>query len=148
MKIANRVFIMTAVAWIGLALWLPGFRSRVAAQSSTLAGSYGFSISAGAVGVIQGVITLDGAGNVTGSSGITAAVSGDPNATVPDVQPTKPSTGTYTVNPDGTGVIMLQNPNGKVTSISFVMTDGGSQLMVVVTAGLGNIVGIGTARKQ
>jgi hypothetical protein len=148
MKKANRVFIMTAVVSIGLALWLPGFRSRVTAQSSTLAGSYGFSITAGSVGVIQGVITLDGAGNATTGSGITTTVSSDPNATVPDVQPAKPSTGTYTVNPDGTGTITLQNANGKVTSISFVMTDGGSQLMVVVTAGIGNIVGTGTARKQ
>jgi len=148
MKKANRVIVITAVLLIGLALWLPGFRSRVTAQSSTPAGSYGFSITAGSLGVIQGVITLDGAGNVTGVGVITASVSSDPNATVPDAQPTKPGTGSYTVNPDGTGTITLQNANGKVTSISFVMTDGGSQLMFVVTAGLGNIVGTGTARKQ
>jgi len=148
MKKANRVFLLTAVVLIGLALWLPGFRSRVTAQSATLAGSYGFSITAGSIGVIQGVITLDGAGNVTGISGITVATSSDPNTTAPDVQPTKPSTGTYTVNPDGSGIITLQNPNGKVTTISYVMTDGGSQLMFVVTTGLGNIVGTGTARKQ
>ena len=145
----NRVLMMTAALVIGLALGLPTLRSRrVAAQSPSLAGSYGFLITAGSLGVIQGVITLDGVGNVTGSSGITVAASSDPNATVPDVQPTKSSTGTYTVNPDGSGTITLQNPNGKVTSLSFVMTDGGSQLMVVVTAGLGNIVGTGTARKQ
>ena len=146
----NRVLMMTVALLIGLVLWLPALRPRrVAAQGPTIAGSYGFSIAAGpALGVIQGVITLDGAGNVTAGSGITVAFSSDPNATVPDVQPTKPSTGTYTVNPDGTGTITLQNPNGKVTTISFVMTDGGAQLMCVVTAGLGNIVGTGTARKQ
>ena len=140
---------MTAVLLTGMALWLPGLRSRrVAAQSPTLMGSYGFQITVPDVGAVQGVITLDGAGNATSSGGISVGIDPDPNATVPQVQPTKGGQGTYTVNPDGTGTITLQNPSGKITSISFVITDGGSQLTAVVTAGLGNAVGTGIARKQ
>jgi len=155
MKNRSRVIIMTAVLLIGMAIWLPGLRSwRVRAQSPTLAGSYGFSITVpyagndNGTGVIQGVVTLDGAGNATGGGGVSVGVDPDPNATGPQVQPTQSNQGTYTVNPDGTGTITFQNPNGKTTSISFVITDGGSQLMLVVTAGLGNAVGTGTARKQ
>jgi hypothetical protein len=151
MKNRSRVIIMTAVLLIGLA----GLQLRqVRAQSPTLTGSYGFSITvpytgdASNTGVIQGVVTLDGAGNSTSSGGISAGVDSNPNATAPQVQPTKGNSGTYTVNPDGTGTITLQNPNGKMTSLSFVITDGGSQLMLVVTSGLGNVLATGTARKQ
>ena len=150
-----RVMIMTAILLIGAALWLPGLRSRrVAAQSPVLMGSYGFSITVpyagnnNGTGVIQGVVMLDGAGNAIISGGIVVGVDSDPNATAPQVQPTQANSGTYTVNPDGTGTITIQNPNGKLTSLSFVITDGGSQLMLVVTAGVGNALGTGTARKQ
>lgn len=146
---------MAAGLLIGMAIWPPGLRSRlVKAQSPNLAGSYGFSIIApfagniNSTGVIQGVVTLDGAGNSTSSPGISVGVDPDPNATAPQVQPTKGNQGTYTVNPDGTGTITLQNPNGKITSLAFVITDGGSQLMLVVTQGFGNVVATGTARKQ
>ena len=155
MKNRSRVIMMTAALLMGTVLWLPGLRSqRVAAQSPAVAGSYGFSIAVPYAGngngpyVIQGVFTLDGAGNVTGGGGISVGVDTDPNATAPQVQPLQSNTGTYTVNPDGTGTVTIQNPNGKVTSISFVITDGGSQLMLVVTAGIGNAFGVGTARKQ
>lgn len=151
MKI-SRMIIMTTLILVATTIWLAGMRPRRArAQSTSLSGSYGFSIIAysGVVaGTIQGVITLDGAGNATAGGGITMSPDPDPNATAPQVQPTKPGTGTYTVNPDGTGTITLQNPNGKVTSIAFVVTDGGSQLMVAVTGGLGNAIGTGTARRQ
>ena len=152
----TRVIAMTAVLLIGIALWLPGLQSRrVAAQGPpVLMGSYGFSITvpyAGNVngtGVIQGVVTLDGAGNAAANSGVVVAVDPDPNATAPQVQPLQSNPGTYTVNPDGTGTMTFRDQKGKVTSISFVVTDGGSQLMLVATAGLGNALGTGTARKQ
>jgi len=120
-----------------------------------LMGSYGFSVTVpysgtGGIGpaVIQGVFTLDGAGNSALSSGISASLASDPNATAPQVQPLMKGTGTYTVNPDGTGTVTLVNPQGKVTSLSFVITDSGSQMRLVLTGGIGNAVGIGTARLQ
>jgi len=46
MKNRMRVVIMTAVLLIGMAVWLPGLRSRlVAAQSPLLIGSYGFTLT-------------------------------------------------------------------------------------------------------
>ncbi len=152
----SRVIIMTAVLLIGTAIWLPGLRSRrVTAQSPTLKGSYGFSIivpytgNGKGMGVIQGVVTLDGAGNATSSGGITVGVDSDPNATTPQVRPAGSSPGTYTVNPDGTGTMMFPDPDsGKLTAISFVITDGGSQLMLAASTGFGNTVATGIARKQ
>jgi len=152
----TRVIVMTTVLLIGIALWLPGLQSRrVAAQSPpVLTGSYGFSITvpyAGNVngtGVIQGVVTLDGAGNATAGGGVVVTVDSDPNATAPQVQSLQSNPGTYTVNPDGTGTMTFRDQKGKVSSLSFVITDGGSQLMLVATAGFGNALGTGTARKQ
>src|SRR5215472_17136585 len=108
----NRVITMTAVLLIGSAVWMPGLRSpRVAAQSSGagLAGSYGFSITVpytgntSGAGVLQGTVTLDGAGNATTSGGIIVSVDSNTNATVPQVQALPSNPETYTVNPDGTG---------------------------------------------
>jgi hypothetical protein len=152
-----RVITMTAVLLIGIAVWLPGLRSpKVAAQSSGagMAGSYGFSITApytggtSGTGVLQGAVTLDGAGNATTSGGIIVSVDSNTNASVPQVQPLPSNPGTYSVNPDGTGTMTFHDPSGRVISLSFVITDGGSQLMLVVTGGLGNVVGTGIARKQ
>src|SRR5215472_9995308 len=145
-----RVITMTAALLIGIAIWMPGLRSpRVAAQSSGagLSGSYGFSITipyAGnnsGQGVLQGAVTLDGAGNATTSGGIIVSVDNNTNATVPQVQSLSSNPGTYSVNPDGTGTMTFPNSNGRTTSLSFVITDGGSQLMLVVTGGIGNVVG-------
>jgi hypothetical protein len=52
------------------------------------------------------------------------------------------------VNADGTGTITFPSPDGKTFALSFVMTDGGSQMMLVVTSGFGNTAATGTARKQ
>jgi hypothetical protein len=153
MKNSSRVMIMTAVLLIGMALWLPGLRSRrVAAQSAGLMGAYGFTAIVPYAGgnsnvgiAIVGVITFDGAGNVTGSETV---VSPDPspNATTVNVQAV-PFTGTYTVNADGTGTMKVQVGPQMTIPVSFVITDGGSGVMFVQTGG-GNYLLTGTARKQ
>ena len=155
MKNSKRVMMMTATLLIGVALWLPGLRSRrVAAQSAGLTGSYGFSATAAYTGgnnsnplAIVGVITFDGAGNVTGSETVVQPDT-SPNATT--VQSfTVPFAGTYTVNADGTGAlkIALAIPNASPITASFVLTDGGSGFMLVQTGG-GNMLLTGTGRKQ
>ncbi len=90
----------------------------------------------------MGVIRFDGTGNYTGNS-TNVQVVDDPKATMPQVQ-AGPFGGTYTVNADGTGT--LTQPDG--FALSFVITDGGSGLMLLPTAGLGNHLVTGTARKQ
>ena len=149
MKNTSRLIMMTAALLIAAALWLPGLRSRrVAAQSPGLMGSYGFTaISTGGTPdvAVLGVLTFDGAGNVTGSQTI---VSPDPapNATTVTTQPLS-FTGTYTVNPDGTGIITIQVGSETVSAISFVIIDGGSGAMFVQTGGSNTVI-TGTARKQ
>jgi len=92
-----------------------------------------------------GVITFDGAGNVTGTETI---VSPDlsPGATTVSVQ-TSPFTGTYTLNGDGTGILSLNFGGDTPTQVAFVTTDGGAGLMFVQT-GSRNFLLMGTARKQ
>jgi len=156
MQNRTRVLIMTAVLAIGTAIWLPGVRGlRVAAQDTTLAGSYGFRINfpytgdASRVGLLQGVVTFDNAGNVTVGGGVNIAIDSDPTAGLPVVRPLQSPPGTYKLNSDGTGTMTFPDPNGNPpTSFSFVVTDGGSQLMLVATSGFGNTVITGTARRQ
>jgi hypothetical protein len=142
---------MTAVLLIGIAVWIPGLRSRrVAAQSLGLMGSYGFTATVLYAAsnpdpdAIVGVITFDGAGNLTGNETVVSP-DPNPNATTVRVQGV-PFTGTYTVNADGTGSLTVQ-AGGMVIPASFVIIDGGSGFMFVQTGG-GNSVATGTARKQ
>jgi len=150
MRSRTRLTIMTAVLLAGAALWLPLLHSRrVAAQTTSLMGSYGFLVADYSnPQATQGVFTFDGAGNLT--SNITNVRSDpSPNATTVLVQ-TVPVPGTYTVNSDGTGVIVLNVPGGLVINVAFVITDGGSNLILLSTGGTtgaANDVSSGFARK-
>ena len=144
---------MTAGILIGVALWMPGLRSqRVAAQSGVLTGSYGLTLTKVSSGgdptsSILGVITLDGAGNATYSVTY-AQVDPDPAASTVQFQAGQQGALKYTVNADGTGTFTADNGSGGVQKTAFVVTDGGSTLMLLTTAGYGNNLLTGTARKQ
>jgi hypothetical protein len=60
------------------------------------------------------------------------------------------SNGTYAVNPDGTGTIALTQANGQPgPTFAFVITDGGSQLLLLrTTINTSSSVAFGTARLQ
>jgi hypothetical protein len=149
----SRVSIMTAILLAGITLGLPGLRSRrAAAQSMGLTGSYGFSAAVSSQGgngsnsfAILGVITFDGAGKLTGSETL-AVPDPNPGATTLQTQQV-PFGGTYTVNADGTGVMMLQFPGASQSMVSFVITDGGAGVMFLQTGGSNSLL-TGTARKQ
>jgi len=148
MKNRGRMIIMAVVLLVGMAPWLPGLWSRrVAAQSVGLTGSYGFTLTQTWDGgdpplALIGVIKFDGAGNYTGSGTLVGV--GDPKvATALQVQAAQFG-GTYTVNADGTGAAK----GGDGSATSFVITDGGSGLILLPTAGFGNRLVTGTARKQ
>jgi hypothetical protein len=115
---------------------------RAAQAGGSLNGSYGLQLNfapfpAGAVGVMK----FDGAGNV--SISLTAV---GPNST-PAVSTLS---GTYSINPDGSGTINLKAPSGQPGPVySFVITDGGSQLLLLRTdANPVFNVAFGTARLQ
>ena len=139
---------MTVTLLIGMTLWLPGLRSRrVAAQSPALMGPYGFTVhSASPPTEIVGVMTFDGAGNLTGSETL-VQLDPSPNARTVQSQ-TIPLSGTYKVNDDGTATMTIQLMGGPAISVSGVITDGGSGVVFVATGGTGNQLLNGTARKQ
>jgi hypothetical protein len=136
----------TGAVAVNLVLHGTGFVVNGTARSAkggSLNGSYGFQFSyspfpAGSVGVAK----FDGAGNVTVS--VTAVGAGFTSAQ------SFTQTGTYSVNPDGTGTINLKNASGQAgPSFAFVITDGGSQLLLLRTDNnTGFDVSYGTGRLQ
>ncbi len=111
-----------------------------AAYAGPLKGSYAFQLNNSPLpdGVI-GVMSFDGAGSVAVSS-IGVAVGSDPSQ-----PPVSKGTlaGTYTINPDGSGTMNFPN-----SAFPFVITEGGSGLLLLKTDGTGNNVSFGTARLQ
>lgn len=118
--------------------------ARAAAQGGSINGSYGFQLNyspfpAGTVGVMK----FDGAGNVAVS--LTSVGGGNSSAVTPTF------TGTYSVNPDGSGTINLKLASGQGAGpqFAFVITDGGLQLLLLRTdSNAAFNVAFGTARLQ
>jgi hypothetical protein len=113
----------------------------------SLSGSYGFQLNiAPNSNVSLGVAKFDGAGNVALSFIFVGASdsNGQPTPTFSLTQ-----TGTYSMNPDGTGTIDLAAvPGSNRQTYSFVVTDGGSGVLFIQTDRSGNGVSAGTARLQ
>lgn len=108
------------------------------AKGGALNGSYGVSFNFSPFpGSLTGVLKFDGAGSVT-------ATLFNPNAADPISL-----AATSTTNPDGTGTIALTNTAGQNVSYSFVITDGGSSVLLLGTsvAPAGNL-SFGTGRLQ
>lgn len=118
-----------------------------AGQVSSLSGSYGFRVDSSPVpaGTI-GVMNFDGAGGLTLSFSNVGFLGTSLQLPVGS----NTGTGTYTVNPDGTGTLALINSNGQPgPTFSFVITDGGSQILLLRTASItASSVLFGTARLQ
>ncbi|HYL35581.1 MAG TPA: hypothetical protein VEV17_06695 [Bryobacteraceae bacterium] len=117
------------------------------AQGTSPAGSYGYLLNQwpdanNGPSAIFGVFNLDGAGNITGS--YTIVGSAGPNPLSGSL------TGTYTVNPDGTGSTSVSLDVGVSVKQAIVVVDGGSgiQMLQTSTTGGGNVVISGTARMQ
>lgn len=108
-----------------LLLHFPGYVisgvARALQAGGSLNGAYGFQVNSWPYpGGTNGVMNFDGAGNVTmplTTVGVGNAAKGN-------------FTGTYAINPDGSGTISSPGP-----SFAFVMTDGGSQLLLLRTDG-------------
>jgi hypothetical protein len=121
------------------------FRSERSCDAGTLFGSYGiattgFIVGAGPVGPVGdvGVISFDG--NSAVSQTTTVSLNGM-------IIPSRPSTGTYMVNPDCTGSleVTLPPPAG-LSQSNFVIVDKGKELRLINT-GNGRVL-VGNARKQ
>lgn len=120
----------------------------VTAQGTMPAGSYGYLLNVWPDAnnqplAVFGVVNLDGAGNATGSYTLLGV----------DVGPAPASgtfLGTYSVNPDSTGTLTATLDIGITATVTVVVTDGGSGLLMLQTGesdGLGHVES-GTARMQ
>src|SRR5262249_55345318 len=95
-----------------------------------------------------GVIKFDGAGNAAFSF-TSVAIGSDANGNDGGKPPVTKATltGSYSVNSDGSGTIDLTASSGG--AFGFVVTDGGSGLLLLLTsAPNSNNVSFGTARQQ
>ena len=122
-----------------------------AAYTGPVKGAFGFQFNNGPVpGESVGVCTFDGAGNAAVSLTFVSAPSGpghDPH-NAPVFQGT--STGTYTLNPDGSGTLLLPAAFGGQgdQTYAFVMVDGGSGFFSEQVARSGSGVSSGVGRRQ
>jgi hypothetical protein len=112
------------------------------AQGTVPAGSYGYLLTGWPDAgnkpfVFSGVLNLDGAGSANGSYTLDTGR--------PDAFPGTIS-GTYSVNPDGTGSMTLAFDIGLTGTVAIIVTDGGSGILMLASAG--NQVTSGTARMQ
>lgn len=96
-----------------------------AGQTGSLNGSYGFhfNYSPFPAGTI-GVLTFDGAGNVTESFTSSGASGSSPSGTL---------SGSYSTGSNGSGTMSLSGPNGANVTYSFVITDNGSGILALQT---------------
>jgi hypothetical protein len=122
-----------------------------AAYAGPLQGTYGFQFNNSPVpGLSIGVLSFDGAGNVAVSLTFVGTGMG------PDHDPHQApvfsgtSTGTYSINPDGSGTIVLPAAFGGQNDqkYAFVIVDFGSGLLSVQMNRSGSGVSSGTARLQ
>ena len=154
MKNSSKAILLTAFVAFGIGMWMPQLSLRpVSAQTPTvLSGSYGYQTTQAVTPTSPsftssvGVMKFDGSGNVSIAQ---TFVGTNPaaDATTVTVQADVPLKGKYTQNTDGTGVLSVDIGEAAAATFSFVITDGGANIMLVSTNG-GNAITVGTARKQ
>jgi hypothetical protein len=117
------------------------------AAVGSVKGAYAFQLNntptpSGAIGLIS----FDGAGNVTLSY---TSVDAGQDISQPPVS-TGTLSGTYALNPDGSGTVNLPAPPGQSGAAAFalVMTDGGSGLLLLRTQGPRTSISWGVAKLQ
>lgn len=114
-----------------------------ATYTGVLKGTYGFQLNnSPRPASTIGWINFDGAGGATVSF-----LSAGPGDTPPQVS-TGNLKGTYTVNKDGTGSVKLAAGGVAAGTFAFVVVDGGSGLILLLTDGTMSNVSSGTARLQ
>jgi hypothetical protein len=143
----------TDAAHVNLSLQLPGQLisgvGRIAQSGGTLNGRYGVKLHnspqpAASIGVLQ----FDGAGNAQASLTFVSSTAMSASSE-PQVTSLTGTTGTYTVNSDGSGSMSFPTANGGARTFSFVITDAGSQLLIAETDSTNSEeVTVGTARLQ
>jgi hypothetical protein len=153
MKNTKRTVTLAAVGLFATGILIPQMSlRRVSAQEPpNLTGTYGYqamqpiSASNSALSGAVGVMAFDGNGKIVASQTL-VETDGTPNAGALKVQRAQIH-GIYQVNLDGTGTMAFEVGGEKPATFSFVITDGGTNIMLLGTGG-GNILTIGSLRKQ
>ena len=96
-------------------------------SKTTLQGEYAFGgTNYTSLQVFNGIKVFDGNGHLTQQDYLG-------NTTPPTFSQPGQETGTYTVNPDCTGSMMIAGPSSRVINILFVISDGGRHIHEVVS---------------
>src|SRR5579862_3383953 len=127
---------LAVVLAVGFAYFAPGRGIRSAsAQSIVLVGSYGYLVNHPDVAAIDGVLNLDGFGNVTGtySSRNTQNAGGNGGLT-----------GTYSIGSNGVGTLNLAFDTGLSATATIVTVSGANSMNMVFTGGIPGVAGTAT----
>lgn len=135
MSVTKTAIAVLALVSLGLCLWTfklaPVARAQNACSLTSFQGSYGLAVDGffydqdGFQGVYAsaGVAVADGAGAITGTD--TVNIDGTPTRG-------RKFTGTYTVNTDCSGNMVLKDSSGAlITSMDMVVTNGGKDIVLV-----------------
>ena len=143
----TKTFTLAAMAAFGMGLAPTAKAADKGCSTLTLMGTFSrhdtgtVLAPAAAAGpfALVGTFTFDGSGNVTGAA--TSSQNGNIG--------TGTQKGTYTVDPDCTGTIIVQGSGGHSSHYSFVIDDSGNGFQYICTdSNPISIVYTGTARRQ
>jgi hypothetical protein len=119
---------LAAIALLALsgAAWAGG-SDDFGCSNATLKGEYAFGgTNYTLFEVFNGIKVFDGHGNLTQRDYLG-------NSSPPEFSPPGQETGTYTVNPDCTGSMVIAGPSSRVINVLFVISDGGRHIHEVVS---------------
>lgn len=116
------------------AIWAQDGPFQTACTNATLEGDYGFTVTgtrpsapSGPVETVVGVAMthFDGNGNFTQTDNIHGSITGL-------AAPNRQGTGSYTINPDCTGTMKLNNPGSPTLTLAIVVVDDGNEVRAAV----------------
>ncbi len=127
---------LAVVLALGFAYFAPGRGIRSAsAQSIIVVGSFGYLVNHPDVAAIDGVLNLDGFGNVTGTySSRNQQGAGGAGAL----------TGTYSIGSNGVGTLNLAFDTGLTATATIVTVSGANVINMVFTAVIPGVAGVAT----
>jgi len=115
-------------------IWAQDGAFQTVCTNATLEGDYGFIVTgtrpSGPSGPVETVVGVamthfDGNGNLTQTDNIHGSVTGL-------AAPNRQGTGSYTINPDCTGTMKLNNPGSPTLTLAIVVVDDGNGVRAAV----------------
>ena len=125
---------LAAALLFATAIWAQGGPFQTVCTNATLEGDFGFIVTgmrpSGPGGPVETVVGVamthfDGIGNLTQTDNIHGSITGL-------AAPNRQGTGSYTINPDCTGTMKLNNAGSPTLTLAIVVVDDGNEVRAAV----------------